>query len=390
MIGRTYAKTLLAVALLGLLSLFPVSSVSAKQKSKAKVEKSTFGKLADGTVIDLYKLTNQNGVEVQIITYGGAIVSLKTPDRKGNFGDIVLGYDDPQGYVNDTSYLGALIGRYANRIANGRFKLEGVEYKLAQNNAPNSLHGGPTGFHKRIWLAREATRPNAAALQVSYNSKDGEEGFPGNLAVTTTFVLTNNNELRIEYSATTDKTTIVNLTEHTYFNLAGPGEGTILDHVLRINANRFTPVDANLIPTGELRPVKGTPLDFTRATVIGSRINDNYEQLVLGKGYDHNYVLNKAGKPLSLAAEVYDPSSGRTIEMWTTEPGVQFYSGNFLDNVKGKGGKTYQYRGGFCLEAQHFPDSPNRPSFPSVVIRPNQKYSQTTLYKFSVRGAAKS
>ena len=385
-----FVQALLTVVLLGGVIGLPISSSSAKQKSNAKVEKSTFGKLADGTVIDLYKLTNRNGVEVQIITYGGSIVSLKTPDRNGNFADIVLGYDDPQGYVDDTSYLGALIGRYANRIANGKFKLGGVEYTLAQNNAPNSLHGGPTGFHKRVWQAREVTRPNAAALQVSYNSKDGEEGFPGNLAVTTTFVLNNTNELRIEYSATTDKTTVVNLTEHAYFNLAGPGEGTILDHLMRINANRFTPVDANLIPTGELRSVKGTPLDFTKATVIGSRINDDYEQLRLGRGYDHNYVLNKAGKQLSLAAEVYEPVSGRTLEMWTTEPGVQFYSGNFLDNVKGKGGKIYQQRGGFCLEAQHFPDSPNKPAFPSAVLRPNQKYSQITVYKFSVRGATKS
>jgi aldose 1-epimerase len=390
-IGRLSAKALFVVALLGITFAVQVSSpTAAQQRSKAKVEKSSFGKLADGTAIDLYKLTNQNGVELQIITYGGSIVSLKTPDRSRNFSDIVLGYDDPQGYVDDTSYLGALIGRYANRIANGRFKLGGVEYKLAQNNSPNSLHGGPTGFHKRIWLAHEVTRPNAAALQVSYRSKDGEEGFPGNLAVTTTFVLTNTNELRIEYLATTDKTTVVNLTEHAYFNLAGPGEGTILDHVMRINANRFTPVDENLIPTGELRPVKGTPLDFTKPTVIGSRIDQDDEQLRLGKGYDHNYVLNKTGKQLSLAAEVYEPVTGRTIQMWTTEPGVQFYSGNFLDNVKGKGGKTYQRRGGFCLEAQHFPDSPNKPAFPSVVLRPNQTYTQTTVYKFSVRGATKS
>jgi aldose 1-epimerase len=392
MIGRSYAGVLLVVALIAVISAIPISSSSSatKQASKAKVEKSSFGKLADGTAVDLYKLTNQNGVELQIITYGGSIVSLKTPDRNGNFADIVLGYDEPQNYVDDTSYLGALIGRYANRIANGRFKLGGVEYKLAQNNGVNSLHGGPTGFHKRIWQAREVNRPNAAALEVSYKSKDGEEGFPGNLAVTTTFVLSNTNELRIEYSATTDKTTVVNLTEHAYFNLAGPGEGTILDHVLRINANRFTPVDENLIPTGELKSVKGTPLDFNKATVIGSRINQNDEQLIRGKGYDHNYVLNKVGKQLSLAAEVYEPVSGRTLQMWTTEPGVQFYSGNFLDNVRGKGSKVYQQRGGFCLEAQHFPDSPNKPAFPSTALRPNQRYSQTTVYKFSVRGATKS
>jgi aldose 1-epimerase len=391
MIGRSYARALLVVSLLGIAQAIAIPPPSAaKQKPKAKVEKRSFGKLADGTNVDLYTLTNQNGLELQISTYGAAVVSLKTPDRNGNFTDIVLGYDDPQGYVADTSYLGNLIGRYANRIANGRFKLGGVEYKLAQNNGVNSLHGGPTGFHKRMWQAREVSRSNAAALEVSYRSKDGEEGFPGNLSVTTTFVLNNTNELRIEYSATTDKTTIVNLTEHAYFNLAGPGEGTILDHVLRINANRFTPVDENLIPTGELKSVKGTPLDFTTATVIGSRINHDDEQLRRGKGYDHNYVLNKTGKQLSLAADVYEPTTGRTIEMWTTEPGVQFYSGNFLDNVRGKGGKTYQQRGGFCLEAQHFPDSPNRPAFPSTMLKPKQRYSQITVYKFSVRGATKS
>jgi aldose 1-epimerase len=383
-IGRNSVTALLVVALLG----FGLTSASiAVQKPKTNVAKRSFGKLADGAEVDLYTLTNLNGVELQISTYGAAIVSLKTPDRNGNFSDIVLGYDDPQGYVDDTSYLGNLIGRYANRIANGRFKLAGVEYKLAQNNAPNTLHGGPTGFHKRLWQAREVKRPNAVALEVSYKSADGEEGFPGNLSVTTTFVLTNTNELRIEYAATTDKTTVVNLTDHAYFNLKGPGEGTILDHVMRINANRFTPVDENLIPTGELKSVKGTPLDFTKPTVIGTRIEQNYEQLLRGKGYDHNYVLNKVGKQLSLAAQVYEPTTGRTLEMWTTEPGVQFYTGNFLDNVRGKGGKIYERRGAFCLEAQHFPDSPNQPAFPSTTLRPGQKYTQTTVYKFSVRGS---
>ncbi len=360
---------------------------SAIQRQKAKIEKHEFGELADG--IALYTLTNRNGLEVQISNYGGAVVSVKTPDRAGRMADIVLGYDQPQSYADDTVFFGVLVGRYANRIAKGKFSLKGVEYQLAQNNPPNHLHGGVRGFNKVIWHPREVSRADGAALELSYVSKDGEEGYPGNLSVKVTYILTNANELRIEYSATTDKETIVNLTNHSYFNLAGAGSGSILQHVLRINASRFTPIDKTSIPTGELKMVKGTPFDFTRPTVIGSRIDQADEQLRFGKGYDHNFVLNKKGKELSFAAEVYEPKSGRVLEMWTTEPGVQLYTGNFLDNVHGKADKFYNKRDAFCLEAQHFPDSPNKPSFPSPVLEPNQRYMQTTVYKFTVRGAGR-
>ena len=336
-------------------------------------------------MVDLCTLTNKNGLQAQITNYGGVLVALKIPDARGHLGDIVLGYDDPTGYAQDSFFIGALIGRYANRIARGKFPLAGVEYQLAQNNGVNHQHGGPRGFYKVLWQARELRRADGVALQLSYFSKDGEEGYPGNLSVTVTYNLTDANELRIEYAATTDKETIVNLTNHSYFNLQGAGSGNILQHVLRINAGRFTPVDETLIPTGDLKKVEGTPFDFARPTAIGTRINGDDEQLRFGKGYDHNFVLNKKDKELSLAAEVYEPLSGRAMQMWTTEPGVQFYTGNFLDNIHGKEGQVYHQRDGFCLEAQHFPDSPNRPSFPSSVLKPNERYTQTTVYKFMVR-----
>jgi aldose 1-epimerase len=357
------------------------------QRPESRIEKRAFGKLEDGTTVDIYTLKNPNGLQLEITNYGGTVVTLRTPDRRGRFADIVLGYADLRGYVTDTSYFGALIGRYANRIARGKFTLNGVEYQLPQNNGVNHLHGGVKGFHKVLWQVREVPRADGTALELTYFSKDNEEGYPGNLSVTATYVLTNANELRIEYAATSDKETVVNFTHHSYFNLVGSGSGDILGHELKINADRFTPVDETLIPTGELRAVKGTPFDFTRATAIGSRINQTDQQLIFGKGYDHNFVLNKKGQELSLAANVYEPSSGREIEMWTTEPGVQLYSGNFLDKVRGKAGKIYQKRGGFCLEAQHFPDSPNQPGFPSTVLKPGERYTQTTVYKFMVRGA---
>ena len=378
---------------LSLALLFILCSVNAKPflaepiQKTMHIDKRAFGKLEDGTTVDIYTLKNRNGIEVEITNYGGAVVSIKTPDRRGQMADIALGYDDPLGYVADTSYFGALIGRYANRIALGKFTLNGVEYKLAQNNGVNHLHGGVRGFNKALWQAREARRSDGVALELTYSSKDGEESYPGNLTVTATYVLTNKNELRIEYSATTDKETIVNLTHHSYFNLAGAGSGDILSHQVKINADKFTPVDETLIPTGELKAVKGTPFDFSRSTAIGSRINQPDNQLVLGKGYDHNFVLNKKGKALSLAASVYEPSSGRVLDMWTTEPGMQFYTGNFLDKVRGKAGTVYNFRGGFCLEAQHFPDSPNKPTFPSTVLKPGERYTQTTVYRFLVRGA---
>lgn len=352
-----------------------------------RIEKRTFGKLPDGTTVDIYTLKNRNGMEVEITNYGGAVVSLKTPDRRGRMADIVLGYADPSGYAADTAYFGALIGRYANRIGKGKFTLNGIEYQLAQNNGVNHLHGGVRGFNKVVWQAREMDRTDGVALELTYLSKDNEESYPGNLTVTATYVLSNANELRIEYSATTDKETVISLTHHSYFNLAGAGAGDVLRHEVKINADKFTPIDETLIPTGELKAVKGTPFDFNRATHIGSRINQGDDQLVLGKGYDHNFVLNKKGQELSLAASVYEPASGRVVEIWTTEPGMQLYTGNFLDGVRGKAGKIYNRRGGFCLEAQHFPDSPNKPAFPSTVLKPGERYTQTTVYKFNVRGA---
>jgi aldose 1-epimerase len=389
--GKINSKCIGSVAIAWSLC-FAISAPSfalTNQRSKATIEKREFGKLTDGTAIDLYTLTNRNGIEVKITNYGGAVVSVRTPDRTGKMTDIVLGYDQPQGYVEDTSFFGALVGRYANRIAKGKFSLEGVQYQLALNNPPNHLHGGVRGFNKAVWLAREMPRADGVAVELSYLSKDGEEGYPGNLSVKATYILSDTNDLRIEYSATTDKETIVNLTNHSYFNLAGAGSGSILPHVLSINASRFTPVDETSIPSGELKMVKGTPFDFTRATGIGTRIDQADEQLRFGKGYDHNFVLNKKGKELSLAARVYEPVSGRVLELWTTEPGVQFYTGNFLDNVHGKAGQVYNKRDGFCLEAQNFPDSPNQPSFPSPVLKPNQRYTQTTIYRFKVSRAGR-
>lgn len=353
--------------------------------AKPAIKKEPFGKTADGAAVDSYTLTNAKGAEAKIITYGGIVVSLKVPDRTGKLSDIVLGYDSMDGYNKNAGYLGALIGRYGNRIARGKFKLNGVEYSLAVNNGENHLHGGIKGYDKVVWTATPLNEKNGPALRLKYLSKDGEEGYPGNLSVTVIYTLTNHNELRIDYSATTDKTTVVNLTHHSYFNLAGAGSGNILQHQVTINAHRFTPTDAGSIPTGELRSVSGTPMDFTKATAIGARINQEEEQLRFGKGYDHNWVLDKKGNGLTLAATAYDPGSGRLLSMYTTEPGTQFYSGNYLDGSTGKDGKAYTERAGFCFEAQHFPDSPNKPAFPSVVLRPGKIYRQTTIYRFAVR-----
>ena len=298
----------------------------------------------------------------------------------------MLGYDSLADYQKATSYFGALIGRYGNRIAKGKFSIDGKEYKLAVNNGVNHLHGGLKGFDKVIWTASPSIQADGAHLDLTYLSRDGEEGYPGNLNVKVDYVLTENNELKIVYSATTDRPTVVNLTHHSYFNLAGAGQGTILDHQLTLNADRFTPTDSGSIPIGELRSVKGTPFDFTKATAIGARIDQADEQLKFGNGYDHNFVLNKKNGDLSLAATVYESTSGRVMEVFTTEPGVQFYTGNFLDgSIKGKSGQSYPRRSGFCLEAQHFPDSPNQTRFPSTVLRPGKIYTQTSIYKFSVR-----
>jgi aldose 1-epimerase len=351
--------------------------------------KSSFGKTPDGAQVDLYTLTNKNGVTAAITNYGGAVVSLRVPDRHENLEDVVLGYDSADGYVNDKNFFGALVGRYGNRIGHAQFALDGQTYTLAKNNGENTLHGGVKGFNKAMWTAKEITAKDGQALELTYLSKDGEEGFPGNLKVRVVYTLTDANELKIEYFATTDKKTVVNLTNHSYFNLrgVGPGMGDILGHVLMIEADKFTPVDAGLIPTGELRDVTGTPFDFRKPTAIGARINADDEQIKLGNGYDHNFVLRrKMGDPISLAARVTEEASGRVMEVWTTEPGVQFYTGNFLNgSVHGKGGVAYEKRSAFCLETQHFPDSPNQPKFPSVVLKPGEEYHTTTIYKFSVR-----
>ena len=346
--------------------------------------KSSFGKTAEGEAVELYVLTNKNGMEVAITTYGGAVVSIKVPDRNGKLGDVVLGYDSIDGYINDKANLGVLVGRYANRIGHAQFSLDGKTYTLAKNNGENSLHGGVKGCGKVLWKAQEMPGKDGQALELTYLSKDGEEGFSGNLKATVVYTLTDGNELRIEYSATTDKTTVVNLTNHSYFNLAGPGSGDILGSQLMIEADQFTPVDSGLIPTGELRDVTGTPFDFRKATAIGARIGQDEEQIKLGGGYDHNFVLRrKAGDPISLAARAVEPTTGRVLEVWTTEPGIQLYTGNFLNGVRGKGGVSYTKRSAFCLETQHFPDSPNQPKFPSVVLKPGGRYQTTTVYEFS-------
>ena len=348
--------------------------------------KKSFGKTSDGQAVDLYVLTNKNGAEVSITNYGGAVVSLKVPDRDGKLADVVLGYDNADGYVNDKSYFGAIVGRYGNRIAHAQFVLDGKSYTLAKNNGENSLHGGIKGFNKALWTAKTASAKEGQSLELSYLSKDGEEGFPGNLKVSVIYTWTDTNALMIEYSATSDKPTVVNLTNHAYFNLAGQGSRDILGHLLTIQADKFTPVDAALIPTGELRDVAGTPFDFRKSTAVGAHIDQDQAQLNLGGGYDHNFALRRSGGAgESLAARVVEPTTGRVMEVWTTEPGVQFYTGNFLDGkTPGKGGVTYPRRSAFCLETQHYPDSPNQPKFPSVVLKPGELYHTITKYLFSV------
>ena len=353
-------------------------------KQKPGVQQQDFG-TRDGRPIILYTLTNAHGVEVRAMNYGGIILSLRVPDRKGQLADIVLGHEKAEEYMPNPPYLGAIVGRYANRIANGTFTLDGKTYTLPKNDGPNTLHGGITRtFDKALWDGEPLKGKNGVAF--TYLSKDGEEGFPGNLKVTVTYTLTDSNELVIDYQATTDKATPINVSQHSYFNLKGAGNGDILDHEILINADKFTPVDKNLIPTGELRAVKGTPFDFTASTKIGARIEDSYEQMVLGHGYDHNFVLNRKGAGLSLAARVYEPTTGRVLEVSTTQPAVQFYTGNFLDgSVTGKEAHVYKRRYGLCLETQHYPDSPNHPDFPSTILKPGEKFHQTTMFKFSAK-----
>lgn len=365
-------------------AILALAGCATTPKTQQQITRAPFGRAPDGQAVELYTLRNAGGAEARISTYGGIVVSLKVPDRNGRLGDVVLGYDRLEDYLKDSPYFGALIGRYGNRIANARFTLDGRTYPLAANNGPNSLHGGRKGFDKVVWTPTVLSTPRGPGLKLTYLSRDMEEGFPGNLAVTVVYTLRDDNALRVEYTATTDKDTVVNLTQHSYFNLAGGG--AILNHEVMIPADRFTPVDSTLIPTGELRPVGGTPFDFRSPTAIGARIGQENEQLKFGKGYDHNFVLNKPAGQFGLMARVFEPGSGRVLEVSSTEPGLQFYSGNFLDGSNvGKGGQVYHFREGFCMEPQHFPDSPNQPAFPSVVLKPGQTYHNLIEFKFSTR-----
>jgi aldose 1-epimerase len=356
---------------------------SMNAEAKTKVTSQPFGKMPDGTPVEIYMLS-EGAYEARIATYGGIVVSLKAPDRTGKVADVVLGFDDVDGYVANfngpaDAFFGALIGRYANRVAHGSFILDGRKYSLPLNNGENSLHGGPHGFNNVVWKAK----PVANGVELTYLSKDGEAGYPGNLSATVRYTLVKGN-LRIEYSATTDKDTVVNLTNHSYFNLAGQGD--ILNHQLTLHASRFTPVDAGLISTGELKSVESTPFDFRKSTAVGARINDNDEQLHFGHGYDHNWVLDSTDGKLAEAAEVYDPGSGRVLKVLTDQPGIQFYTGNFLDgSIKGKGGKPLELHSALCLETQHFPDSPNHPAFPTTELKPGERYHTITVYSFSAR-----
>ena len=373
------------VSAAGAIAACSQKTTKTEERGTGLVNRQSFGKTGDGAPIDIYTLRNANGMEAAIINYGGIVQSLKIPGKGGGAPvDTVLGYDNLDGYLHQTAYFGALIGRYGNRIGNAKFTLNGQEYKLPANDGKNTLHGGIQGFNARVWTAKEAPGAGGPALQLEYLSKDGEEGFPGNLTATVTYTLTDNNELKIDYRATTDKPTVVNLTNHSYFNLAGQGEGDVLGHEVTIDANRITPVDSGLIPTGAYMNVEGTPFDFREPHLIGERIDAGNEQIKFGKGYDHNWVLNHApGSTPTLAARVREPKSGRVLEVLTTEPGLQFYTGNFLDgSAHGKGGKRYPRRSAFCMETQHFPDSPNKPEFPTTTLNPGQTYQTTTIYRF--------
>lgn len=362
-------------------TLFPLILLLAcfPQTASAQITTQDFDKIM------LYTLKNSNGITIKVTNYGAIITSIIVPDRDGEMGDIALGYDSVEEYINavDKPYFGSVVGRYGNRIAEGKFTVDGQEYELAVNNGANHLHGGVVGFDKVVWDAKPV---GDNSLELTYLAKDMEEGYPGNLQCKVTYTLTDDNELVVHYEATTDKTTPVNLTQHTYFNLKGEGNGTILDHELMLNAKQFTPVDEGLIPTGKLVNVAGTPFDFTKAKPIGRDVEQSDEQLNFGGGYDHNWVLDKEGKEgqMTLAARLSEPSTGRVVEVLTTEPGIQFYCGNFLDGrLKGKSGQTYVYRGGLCLETQHYPDSPNQPNFPSTLLEPGDKYDTTTVFRFS-------
>jgi aldose 1-epimerase len=355
----------------------------AGSAESAGVEKKSWGKAPSGEAVDLYTLTNSKGHSVSISTWGAIITSIKVPDKSGALGDVVHGFDTLDGYLGKHPFFGAIVGRYGNRIGGAKFAIDGKTYTLAKNDGDNTLHGGVKGFDKYVWMAKPTAAHGAPSLVLTHVSPDGDEGFPGQLTVTLTYTWTENDELRMHYVAQTTKPTVVNLTNHSYFNLAG--KGTILEHQLQLSCDRYTPVVKGLIPTGELPPVEGTPFDFRKATAIGARIDAANDQIALGGGYDHNFVVNGAAGTLRPAAHVVDPSSGRTLDVITTEPGVQFYTGNFLDGtVVGKGGTHYVKRSAFCLETQHYPDSPNQKTFPSTVLRPGQTYNTTTIFKFGV------
>jgi len=371
-------------ASLGAAALVGCAGVPDAPVQKGQINQRPFGQTKDGTPVTLFTLRNNKGAEAGILNYGGLVIFLKVPDRNGHFDDVVLGYDNLADYIKDSPYFGAMIGRYGNRIAKGKFTLDGKEYSLAINNGPNALHGGIKGFDKVVWEPKVLATLDGPSLELRYTSKDGEEGYPGTLTVKATYTLTEDNALKLEFTATTDEDTVLNLTQHSYFNLAGKGD--ILNHQVTIPADKFTPVDSTLIPTGELKPVDGTPFDFRTPTAIGARIGQDDEQLKFGGGYDHNWVVNKPMGQLGLMGRVYEPTTGRVLEVFSTEPGLQFYTGNFLDGkLTGKGGWAYQFRNGFCMEAQHYPDSPNQPNFPSVVLKPGEVYRNTIIFKFSVQ-----
>jgi aldose 1-epimerase len=380
------------IALVAMVTIAPVGSLDAQASGPAanarpapSISQDVFGTLPDGTQIDIYTLTNSLGMEVTVLTYGGIFQSIEVPDRRGRLENVTLGFDNLADYVeNNSPYFGAIIGRYGNRIGGATFTLDGVTYPLAANNGPNHLHGGNVGFDKRVWEVTDTfSSDDSVGLELSYTSPDGEEGYPGTLETTVTYTLTNDNEIVMGYRATTDAPTIVNLTNHAYWNLLGEGDGSILDHRLRIRASHYTPVDATLIPTGEIAPVAETPFDFTDAEQIGARIRESHEQLLFGLGYDHNWVLDRRGDGLELAARLSEGQTGRSLSVYTTEPGIQFYSGNFLDGtIIGTSGRTYRQGDGLALETQHYPDSPNKPNFPSTVLRPDEVYETTTIYQF--------
>ena len=364
-----------------------IATLSA-QAAGLSAEHKAFGKTNDGTPVEQYTLRNSQGLQATVITYGGILQSLKVPGKDGKSEDIVLGFDDVQGYQSGTAYFGATIGRYGNRLANGAFELDGRHYQVPKNDGPNSLHGGPLGFDKRVWKAQPTKSKDSVGVTLTYLSVDGEMGFPGNLKTEVTYSLTENNELRIDYKASTDKPTVLNLTNHSYFNLAGAGNGDVLKQVATLYASQYTPVNATLIPTGELAPVANTPMDFTQPTAIGKNIKADHPQLKFAEqkqgGFDFNWVLDAKGDVSKLAADVSDPQSGRRLQLYTSEPGVQFYTGNFLDGtVKGKAGKIYPHWGAFTLETQHYPDSPNQPNFPSTRLDPGKTYTQSVVLKFS-------